>query len=241
MASWEVVYKATVFAAEEMGVALRRSAFSPNIRERGDLSCAIADAEGAVVAQAEHIPVHLGSFRVGIRRTLSWLRERGVELGEGDVVVVNDPYVAGTHLNDVMLLAPVHHRGELVAYVVNKAHHVDLGGPVPGSINPQARTIFEEGLVVPPVKLAESGTLREDVLRLIAANSRVPRAVAGDLHAQLAAVRVGARRVVELMARGPSCNENYDSSTGEPLGAPDFGWSTLVLDIIAHASAKGWL
>lgn len=201
MVSWEVVYKATVFVAEEMGVALKRSAFSPNIREREDLSCAVADANGLIVAQAEHIPVHLGSFRVGLRNVLGWLEERGIGLGEGDVVIVNDPYVAGTHLNDIMLVSPVYYGGERVAYVVNKAHHVDLGGPAPGSINPLAKTLFEEGTVIPPLKLVESGALNEAVVRLIAANSRTPYAVEGDLHAQLAANAVGARRVVELLEK----------------------------------------
>jgi len=199
--SWELVYKATVFIAEEMGVALKRSAFSPNIRERMDHSCAVLNSQGLIVAQAEHIPVHLGSFRVGVLNTLKWLRDRGISLEEGDMVVLNDPYISGTHLNDVMVLAPVHYRGEVVAYVVNKAHQVDVGGPVPGSMNPAARTIYEEGLIIPPVKIVRRGVVDEDIVRIIAENSKTPRVTIGDLHAQIAANRVGARRVLELIER----------------------------------------
>ncbi len=157
--SWELIYRATVFAAEEAGVALKKSAVSPNIRERMDHSVAVLDAEGRIVAQAEHIPVHLGSFYVGVKNLFKALEKEGVELEEGDAVAVNDPYISGTHLNDVMVLTPVYWRGRLVAYVVNKAHHVDIGGPVPGSINPNARTIYEEGFVLPPVKIMRRGEL----------------------------------------------------------------------------------
>ncbi|TRM73311.1 5-oxoprolinase, partial [Sulfolobus sp. A20-N-F8] len=123
MTNWEVVHKASEFIAEEMGVMLKKSAMSPNIRERMDHSCAILDKDGNVVAQAEHIPVHLGSFRIGVKNTLKM-----VNLEEGDMVVLNDPYISGTHLNDVMLLAPIYYGNKLVGYVVNKAHQVDVGG-----------------------------------------------------------------------------------------------------------------
>lgn len=201
MVSWELIYKATVFIAEEMGVALKRSAFSPNIRERMDHSCAVLDARGLIVAQAEHIPVHLGSFRVGVLNTFKWLSENGVSLEDGDMIVLNDPYISGTHLNDVMLLAPVYYKGEIVAYVVNKAHQVDVGGPVPGSMNPGARTIYEEGFIIPPVKITRRGSVDSDVVRLIVENSKTPRVTLGDLHAQIAANRVGARRVLELIEK----------------------------------------
>ena len=122
--SWELVFRASVFITEEMGVALRRSAFSPNIRERMDHSCAIVNPEGEVVAQAEHIPVHLGSFRVGVRNLLNWLDREGVELNQGDVILLNDPYISGTHLNNVMVTEPTHASNRLVSYVVN---NVDSG------------------------------------------------------------------------------------------------------------------
>ncbi len=201
MVSWELIHKATVFIAEEMGVALKRSAFSPNIRERMDHSCAVLDSEGRIVAQAEHIPVHLGSFRVGVYNTLRWLEKEGVELNDGDMIVLNDPYISGTHLNDVMVLAPVYIGGKLVAYVVNKAHHVDVGGPIPGSMNPNAKTIYEEGLIIPPVKLVRRGSVDRDVLRLIVENSKTPKVTIGDLNAQIAANRVGSKRIVDLIDR----------------------------------------
>ena len=139
---WELVAKATEFVAEEMGVALRRSALSPNIRERMDHSCAVLTEDTRIAAQAEHIPVHLGSFKVGTEQLFAWLAREAIPLNEGDMVVVNDPYVSGTHLNDVMLLAPVFVNGVQRAHVVTKAHLVDVGGPAPGSLNPDARTLF---------------------------------------------------------------------------------------------------
>ena len=201
MVSWELIFRASVFIAEEMGVALRRSAFSPNIRERMDHSCAITDPEGNIVAQAEHIPVHLGSFRVGVRNLLDWLSKEGVELGPGDAVLLNDPYISGTHLNDVMVMEPIYVGDRLVGYVVNKAHHVDVGGPVPGSINPEARTLYEEGLVIPPVRIMVRGELQRDVLNMILSNFKTPETAIGDLTAQLAANRVGVARIKELVER----------------------------------------
>jgi len=132
MTSWEIIHKASEFIAEEMGVMLKRSAMSPNIRERMDHSCAITDVEGNIIAQAEHIPVHLGSFSIGVKNTLNLIGE----IEESDMVILNDPYISGTHLNGVMVLAPVYYNGKLIGYVVNKAHHVDVGGPMPGSLNP---------------------------------------------------------------------------------------------------------
>ena len=197
----EVIRHAAIFAAEEMGVVLRNSSFSPNIRDRLDYSCAILDPDGELVAQAEHIPVHLGSMPVGAKNMVRALEREGLELGPGDVAVSNDPYITGTHLNDVMVLKPVYAGGRLVAYVANKAHHVDVGGVVPGGISAAARSLREEGLVIPPVKIVENGVLRRDVLRLIEANVRVPRYTRGDLMAQLAALRLGEQRVLELVDR----------------------------------------
>ena len=201
MASWELIFRASVFIAEEMGVALRRSAFSPNIRERMDHSCAVTDPEGNIIAQAEHIPVHLGSFRIGVKNTLNWLSKEGVELGPGDTILLNDPYISGTHLNDVMVMEPVYVNNKLIGYVVNKAHHVDVGGPVPGSINPSARTIYEEGLVIPPVKIMVKGELQRDILNTILSNFKTPETAIGDLTAQLSANKVGATRIKELIEK----------------------------------------
>ncbi len=198
VAKAEVVKYATIAVAEEMGVALRNTALSPNIRDRQDFSCAAATAKGEVVAQAEHIPVHLGSLYVGVTNLLRHLESRGIELEPGDVVVTNDPYIAGTHLNDVMALKPVYRSGELIGYVVCKAHHVDVGGSTPGSISVDASSLLEEGLVLPPVKLVERGKLREDVLAIVQSNVRTPRYARGDLLAQVAALNVGEKRLLEL-------------------------------------------
>lgn len=198
---WELVSKATEFVAEEMGVALRRSALSPNIRERMDHSCAVVTAEGDIVAQAEHIPVHLGSFKVGVEKLLGRLARDSVSVKEGDMIVVNDPYISGTHLNDVMLLAPVCARGRTVAYVVSKAHIVDVGGPAPGSLNPEARTLFGEGLVIPPTKLLREGSVDSDVIRWMAANFKDAGTAIGDIHAEIAANRMGIERLTQLFER----------------------------------------
>ncbi|MCG3110055.1 hypothetical protein L3N51_02352 [Metallosphaera sp. J1] len=195
MTSWEIVSRAFEFVAEEMGVMLKRSAMSPNIRERMDHSCAIVNERGDVVAQAEHIPVHLGSFSIGVKNLL-----QQVELEDGDMAIVNDPYVSGTHLNDVMVIAPVF-RGKLLGYVVNKAHHVDVGGPIPGSLNPYASTLYEEGFVIPPLKLMRNGKLNDDVVRIIRENFKVSDTSLGDLNAQISANLIGIARVKQLVEK----------------------------------------
>jgi len=197
--AWELIGKATEFVAEEMGVALKRSAISPNIRERMDHSCAIVTLDGSIVAQAEHIPVHLGSFKVGVRNLLEWMARESVVLRPDEMMVVNDPYISGTHLNDIMVLAPVIAGGRTIAHVVNKAHHVDVGGPVPGSLNPGARSLYAEGLVIPPTKLVRRSELDQDFLSLLLANVRDPSTAYGDLRAQIAANRRGAERIQRLV------------------------------------------
>jgi len=201
MVSWEIIYKATVFIAEEMGAALKRSSFSPNIRERLDYSCGIVDSEGNIVAQAEHIPVHLGSFKVGVNNILKWIKDNDIELKEGDMVAVNDPYISGTHLNDLMILAPVHYNNKIVSYVINKAHHVDIGGPLPASLNPEAKTLYEEGLIIPPVKIVKEGLINSDVVRIIKENSKTPKVIIGDLYSQIASNKLGIKRVLELIEK----------------------------------------
>src|SRR5918911_690720 len=134
----ELIRSALQYAAEELGLAVRNAAYSPNIKERLDHSCAIFDAQGRLAAQAEHIPVHLGSLPWGLRQTLAYLRAHSIAPGEGDMIVLNDPYIAGTHLNDITLVRPIFHDGALVGYAANKAHHDDVGGGVPGSMNARA-------------------------------------------------------------------------------------------------------
>ncbi len=199
---WSLVAKATEFVAEEMGVALRRSALSPNIRERMDHSCAVLDLDGRIVAQAEHIPVHLGSFRVGARNVLDWIQRVSLELGPRDMLVFNDPYVSGTHLNDVTVLAPIGTGRHQQGWVITKAHHVDVGGPVPGSLNPDARTLDEEGLVIPPTVVdASSDWGRTPLGQAMGANFREPDTAHGDLAAQFAANRRGIAGVKALQER----------------------------------------
>ncbi len=198
MPRWEPVWRGLVYAAEEMGSVLRRTAVSPNIRDRLDYSCAILDPEGRLVAQAEHIPVHLGVLAYAGPSLVEEAERLGV--GEGDVLVSNDPYLLGTHLNDVTLAAPVYNRGRLVAWLVVKAHHVDVGGKAPGSIGGATR-IDEEGVMLHLEKLVEKGRLRREVIESFASASRTPGYIRMDLHAQLAAVSWGARLVASLVEK----------------------------------------
>jgi N-methylhydantoinase B len=180
--------------AEEMGVALCRSAFSPNIKERRDYSCAVFDAGGALAAQAAHIPVHLGSTQLSVQAAIA----RQPMLA-GDVVILNDPYAGGTHLPDLTAVAPVYVGKRLVGFVANRAHHADIGGMSPGSM-PLASEIYQEGLRLPPVCLVRGGKMVDDVVELFVANTRVAEERRGDLLAQIAALHVGAARVRALVA-----------------------------------------
>jgi N-methylhydantoinase B len=186
--------------AEEMGVTLRRTAFSPNIKERRDYSCAVFDDAGQLVAQGDHMPVHLGSMPLSVLAAVN-----AVRMEKGDIVILNDPYEGGTHLPDVTLINPVysedtaHETGPLF-YVANRAHHSDIGGMTPGSM-PLSTEIFQEGLRIPPVRLFSAGTRNDAVFRLILANVRTPREREGDLTAQIASNRTGERRLLEIIRR----------------------------------------
>lgn len=192
----EVFHHLFAAAAEEMGAALMRSAFSPNIKERRDFSCALFDGEGAMVAQAAHLPVHLGSAPA----SLEAVRET-LELGPGDVAVHNDPYRGGTHLPDITLVAPVFLAGRRQPdfYVLNRAHHADVGGAAPGSMAP-ANDVHGEGLRIPPLLLIRGGVVDERLLELFCANMRVGDERRGDLLAQWAACRIGTGRLEEMVA-----------------------------------------
>jgi N-methylhydantoinase B len=183
--------------AEEMGAALRRAAFSPNIKERRDYSCAVFDSEGHVLAMGDHMPVHLGSMPMSVAAAIGVLT-----LGPGDVALLNDPYAGGTHLPDLTMVMPVYtpHTARPSFYIANRAHHADIGGAHPGSMS-LSREIFQEGLRVPPVKILEHGRIARDVLSLILANVRTPREREGDLTAQIAACRIGERRLRGLVAK----------------------------------------
>ena len=193
----EVLRNALEATAQEMGSVLKHTAFSPNIKERMDASCAIFTADAELVAQAEHVPVHLGSMLRAVKPTL----ERTGELDEGDVVIVNDPFVAGAHLPDITLIAPVFIDSRRIAYVASRAHHSDVGGMEPGSMPGRSIEIFQEGIIIPPVKLYRAGVLQEDIMSMTLANVRTSAERRGDLNAQLSALRVGARRMEEVADR----------------------------------------
>ena len=180
--------------ADEMGGTLQRTSYSPNIKERLDFSCAVFDADGGLVAQAAHIPVHLGAMPASVAAALDsvdrWRR--------GDIVVLNDPYEGGTHLPDVTMVSPVFVDDEAPSFfVASRAHHADVGGMTPGSL-PLAHELVQEGLVIPPVKLYEEGTPNDDLMRLLLRNVRTPAERRGDLAAQRAAHAVGTRRLQAL-------------------------------------------
>jgi len=192
----EVMRNRFAAIAEEMGISLVRTSYSTNIKDRRDCSCALFDAEGNVIAQAEHIPVHLGVLPFGVRGAIAAF-DRDM-LQPGDVIMHNDPYVGGTHLPDMIVVAPVFHDQRVVGFVGNMAHHSDMGGMVAGSMPPKASEIYQEGIRFPPVKVCKAGVLDEEILRIHANNVRTAKESRGDLFAQMAANNVGARRFAEL-------------------------------------------
>ena len=195
---FEVIRNALLEATEEMAIALRRSAYSTNIKTRADFSCAFFDRDLRPVAQAFTQPVHLGSLTILTPRAV---REYGPEnLREGDAILVNDPYRGGVHLNDITLIAPVYCGGELFGYVANLAHHVDVGGGAPASIG-AFQQVYQEGIVIPPVKLVEEGEIAADVFELVIAQIRSKRETRGDFRAQVAANHSGIRRLQGLVAQ----------------------------------------
>src|SRR5229473_486743 len=211
----EVLRNALESIADEMGAVLKRTSFSPNIKERMDASCAIFDSAAQLVAQAEHVPVHLGSMLRSVEATIAAVGR----VEEGDVVIVNDPFTGGSHLPDISLVAPVYVDQQHIGYVATRAHHADVGGMEPGSMPGNSREIYQEGLVIPAVKLYRRGELQEDVLRMILANVRTPIERRGDLNAQLAALRVGEQRLAELPP-GTYLGEDFlddDGSSDEPV------------------------
>ena len=190
--------------AEEMGAALRRTSFSPNIKERRDYSCAVFDGGGEVIAMGDHMPVHLGSMPRSVQAAIA-----DFELAPGDVVMLNDPFRGGTHLPDVTLVAPVFvskgrrgHPSRIQPdfYVASRAHHADVGGTYPGSMG-LCREIYQEGFRIPPVLLMRNGKMERDVLALFLSNVRTPEEREGDLGAQIAACHAGGERLREICRR----------------------------------------
>ncbi len=213
--------------AEEMGVSLRRTAFSPNIKERRDYSCAVFDRRGRIIAQGDHMPVHLGSMPMSVKAAIETC-----QMLPGDVVVLNDPYAGGTHLPDVTMVAPVfadtvgkRERGKEgkrehldafpvpqslnpttpqsprpIFFVANRAHHADIGGSTPGSMG-AATEIYQEGIRIPPIRIVRGGELDREVFNLLLANVRGREEREGDFAAQLGALRVGSERLQEIVER----------------------------------------
>src|SRR6202012_391762 len=194
--------------AEEMGAELRRTAFSPKIKERRDYSCAVIDGRGEVVAMGDHMPVHLGSMPMSVRAAVEKLT-----LNPGDVAILNDPFCGGTHLPDITLVAPVFLNAKKAKqatkskpaarpafYVASRAHHADVGGTYAGSMG-ICREIYQEGIRIPPIKLIADGKLQDDVFRLLLNNVRTPQEREGDLNAQIAACHTGAARLLDIVER----------------------------------------
>ncbi len=197
-ASLQVLLSRLSGVADEMGAVLRRAAFSPNIKERADCSAALFTADGELLAQAEHIPVHLGSMPASVRAAIDAFAG---DVEPGGQIVLNDPFAGGTHLNDVTLVAPCHLDGTLVGWAANRAHHADVGGSAPGSIPADAVEIHQEGLRLPPVRYSP------DVRAILLANSRTPMERAGDLDAQVGANVLGLERLAAIVASGAPLDE----------------------------------
>jgi N-methylhydantoinase B len=193
--SLAVLSNALTGIAEEMGTTLVRSAYSSNIKERRDCSTALFDEAGRCVAQAAHVPVHLGALPGAVQAVL----ER--RPAPGDTFLLNDPFQGGSHLPDLTLVSALGAGEELIALAVSRAHHAEVGGMVPGSMPAGAREVFQEGLIIPPVRIARAGEIDEDLFALITRNVRTPATTRGDLHAQVAAGTVAAKRLDELIAR----------------------------------------
>ncbi len=195
---FEVIRSALLAITEEMGATLRRAAYSTNIKTRGDFSCAFFDRDLRTIAQAFAQPAHLGSLAHIVPRAI---RAYGAErLAPGDGILINDPYLGGVHLNDITLITPVFHEGALLGYVANIAHHVDVGGGAPGSIGVSSE-IYQEGLVIPPVRFVKGGQIDGDLFAVIRSNFRGTREISGDFRAQTAANRLGAQRIGELVTQ----------------------------------------
>ena len=196
--SFEVIRNALVAATDEMVLALKRSAYSTNIKTRSDFSAAFFDADLRAVAQGFAQPVHLGSMVEQVPKAI--LEYGSGRLGPGDMLLTNDPFPSGVHHNDVSLISPVQADGELLGYVANLAHHVDVGGGAPASIG-AFREVFQEGVIIPPVRLVQAGKIVPDIFNLVLAQIRSKHETGGDFRAQIAANATGVRRIQALVQR----------------------------------------
>jgi len=193
--------------AEEMGMSLIRAGFSPNIKERRDLSCAIFDQKGEMIAQAAHIPVHLGSMSFAVKAILDQK-----EILEGDIFIINDPFNGGTHLPDITCIAPVFVHNKVEYFVASRAHHADVGGITPGSM-PLSTHINQEGVLIPPTKLYKKGRLQTRILANIINSTRDPEEREGDFKAQIAALEIGISRLKQVIKKY-SLKKNQTSRPG---------------------------
>ena len=211
--SLEVFKNMFISVSEEMGVALQRTSYSTNMKERQDFSCALFNPQAEMVAQAAHQPVHLGAMPASVQAALQTF-PRG--LRQGDIVILNDPYLGGSHLPDITLVAPAFIETDgvktLIGYVSNRGHHSDVGGMAPGSM-PLSTELYQEGLIIPPLKLSRGGRLNQEIIALICRNSRTPDDRRGDLAAQIASIRVGEKRLTEIAERYglPDTHEHMDA------------------------------
>ena len=173
---------------QEMGEAMLRTAYSQILNSSRDFSTAICDDEGRLAAQAEHVPIHVGAVPWAVQSIREFFAGR---IRPGDMYLLNDPYHGGNHLPDLTVLLPVFADGRPIFWSINRSHHSDIGGPTHGSYNPEATEIWQEGIRITPVKLADAGTLRDDLMQMLATNVRHPRDFLGDLQAQIGSARVG--------------------------------------------------
>ncbi|MHA1408615.1 MAG: hydantoinase B/oxoprolinase family protein, partial [Candidatus Heimdallarchaeaceae archaeon] len=193
----QVINQALTNVAIETGIVLQRSAFSPNIRDRLDFSSAIMDKDGKLIAQAEHIPVHLGAMPEGVKAVINFFGEENIL--EGDIYITNNPYMGGTHLPDISVIKPVFYEKQLVGYIANRCHHADVGGIVPGSMPGGKYTLDEEGYVIDPTILERDGKLNEGWFRDFLQKVRVPNERKGDIQAQLASTKIGEKKFHSIL------------------------------------------
>jgi N-methylhydantoinase B len=223
------VFQSTIHSiAEEMGAALRRTAVSPNIKERRDYSCAIFDAGQRVIAMGDHMPVHLGAMPMSVKAAVERLR-----MQPGDLAILNDPFAGGTHLPDITLVLPIFVPGSAqpAFYASARAHHADVGGMYAGSMGP-AQEIYQEGLRIPPVLLMRKGEMDSGILALLLANVRTPEEREGDLAAQIGACRVGEHRILETVAK-------YGLAKVQELTADLLAWSEQMMRTLLRSMPAG--
>ena len=238
----EILANAFTSVAEEMAVVEYRSSFSPIIREMLDFNCGLFDAQGRMVAHSEQIPAQLGLMQFALQAAL----ERHPEgLAPGDAILTNHPYLGGTHTPDLQVFIPARHEGELVGYTGSIAHHIDIGGRVPGTESAQSTELFQEGLIFPAIKLVDGGVRNRALYDLIGANVRDPAATLGDLDAQLAACKRGAERVAELCDRHGRATvagamDARLERTAARAAATFAGWPAREVEAVGHLDDGGF-